>query len=83
VFLRAKSKGATVQLVLPAKGYEFTLSVNLSDEVYARLLRDEFNRRIENALKDAREKSYNAGWRQAKAKEARSDWFSGYLELSE
>lgn len=58
-----------------ARFFHFTM--NLSNEVYAYMLRENFQTKMTKALQDIRREAYEQGWKDAKAKIARRDWFSG------
>lgn len=55
----------------------FTFTINLSDDVYAYMLRENFQTKMSRALQTIREEAYEQGWKAAKAKRARATWFSG------
>lgn len=55
----------------------FNFKVNLSDEVYAYMLRENFQMKMREALQEIRRVVYDQGWKDAKAKTAKATWFSG------
>ncbi|OFX04186.1 MAG: hypothetical protein A3E78_02520 [Alphaproteobacteria bacterium RIFCSPHIGHO2_12_FULL_63_12] len=61
--------------------YNFFFDWSAGSDVYAHLLVADFNRRLDTAIKEARDTAYNAGWKDAKAKTRKRDVFSPWLEI--
>lgn len=74
-------KGTAVTAVIEANvGVErrfFNFTVTLSDEVYAYMLRENFQTKMREALQEIRREAYSQGWKAAKAKTAQQTFFSG------
>lgn len=71
-------KDAVVTLDLAVPTYDervFSFKFGCGSEVYAGLLTEAMRKAFGNAVQAARREAYNDGWRDAKAKTAKRDWF--------
>lgn len=64
---------------LPVALPAYPFSFDESDENNAELLKRHMVATFAQTMQEARKLSYEAGWKDAKAKRSRSDWFSGWL----
>jgi len=69
-------KNLEVRIQSGVLNYEYNLTWNCNDDVYAELLKDQFNKHMEKKLESIRREAYDNGWRDAKGHKKRSDWFS-------
>lgn len=54
----------------------FRFTVSLSDDVYASMLRENFDHYLRDKVKSIREEEYEKGWADAKAKRKKQTWFA-------
>lgn len=66
------------KLAIPKSIYLFYWEA--SGEGHAELLVNQLQTKFSDALREARREAYNAGFKDAKAKRKREDWFWGGLE---
>jgi hypothetical protein len=84
MFLKISPDGSAVKIGLPTVNDRyFTLSMHVPGEspIFARLLAADMNERFEKAVRLAREQAYASGWKDAKAKSAKRDYFTGWLDV--
>lgn len=68
-----------VSIDIPRSGnWTYTLDRTESDVPSAQLIVNRMDDVLSNKLKQIREDAYNAGWKDAKAKTKKQDWFAGY-----
>jgi len=81
--LHVQREGNKVVVKLPTVlDRYYTFAIDMVHETTAELLARDMDRRLETAIRLARESAYNDGWRAAKAKKAAKDtWFSNMLEV--
>lgn len=77
-------KGQDVELWLDAfiPNYDsrrFGFTFHCGGDVYAGLLTEHLRKRLGNLVEEARREAYEQGWKDAKAKRSKSDWFSRTL----
>ncbi len=61
--------------------YTFFFDWIAGSDIYAHLLVEDFNRRLDAVVKEARKTAYDNGWKDAKAKMRKRDFFSSWLEV--
>ena len=57
----------------------WTLSNTCSDKFYAGLAADALSSQLRDAIREAREEAYNAGYADGRGKKKKSDWFRSSL----
>lgn len=57
----------------------FVTEIECGSEIYAILLRQKFADRLASRLEQIRHEAYTQGWKDAKAKDAKKEWFPGNL----
>lgn len=67
-----------IESELPPKENVYLLRWNTADACYANLLGDHLRSKLNNKLRAIREEAYEQGWKDAKAKRKKKDWFSGW-----
>ena len=64
----------------PVSAFGLTGRVNAGTQLAATLLREHLDERLAKSVRRARELAYAEGWKDAKAKRARTEFFSGVLD---
>jgi hypothetical protein len=80
--ISCKDKQVTLSLdtYLPALGQcTYTFFWECGQEDYADLLSQNFQTSLNNRIKDIRRSEYEKGWKDAKSKRRKEDWFAGSL----
>lgn len=61
-----------------ADSWYYTFTADFHDEPGAQLVMNAIEDNLEKRLKKIRSDAYEEGWKDAKAKRKRADWFSGW-----
>lgn len=69
-----------VLVIIAGKRHEVDFAHNVGHVVATRALRDALDKAFDDQIHAARRSEYNAGWRDAKARTAKRDWFSIGIE---
>ena len=71
-----------VRLDVPGPlNYNFHFAWYADQDYHAHLLVEDFNRRLDAAMREARATAYAEGWKDAKAKTKKQESFSRWLEV--
>lgn len=85
--LSINNKGTLVKVKIEADSSIdrrfYSLDIDTGSELYAELLAKNLSGHLEKLLTTAREKAYNAGWKDAKAKKPKKNRFNRYIKDSE
>ncbi len=82
MYLQVSRSGSLVVVKLPTVlDRYYTFSIDMTNETTAELLARDMDQRIDAAMKAARQTSYEQGWADAKAKRAKRDYHSTWLEV--
>jgi hypothetical protein len=82
MYLQVSRDGTQVVVKLPTVlDKHYTFRIDQPHDTAAELLARDMDRRLEDAIRLAREKSYAQGWADAKAKRARATYFGNWLEI--
>jgi hypothetical protein len=85
VELRVRRDGSDVEVSISShiptwEERVFPFSFNCGNEAYAGFLTKHIQDVIGNAVANARREAYEQGWKDAKAKRVKNDWFSRVLK---
>lgn len=74
-----KREGTKVVITVESgvMNYEFSFNHECNHDHFAVLMRDAYNKHMNEELRKVREQAYNKGWKDAKAKVKKETWFSG------
>lgn len=62
-------------------GGDLWLYWECNSELFAELLTNELREKLTERLQAIRQEEYNQGWKHAKAKKAKQNWFAGVFRL--
>jgi hypothetical protein len=76
IYIKPKDKQVELKFnVDVGTGWNYSFSWNCNDEVYAQLLAAQMNKQLGNKLELIRREAYDQGFKDAKAKRAKREWF--------
>ena len=78
-----KRDGTTIEVLIEVKASQekrwLPFHWNANNELYAELLVENFKHHLIEQMQRARKEAYEAGWKDAKAKQQKETWFGGWL----
>lgn len=78
---KATEDGVTLGIEINIPGFKtwtYSFIWTTNDEAYAQLLTNQIKDDVETTLKIIRREAYHEGWKDAKAKRKKADWFGGW-----
>jgi len=60
----------------PGNGYLSNFEINVGSELNAKFREHNLNEHLEETIHRIRKEEYNRGWKDAKSKKRKEDWFS-------
>jgi len=74
------TSGSKVSVIIETgvDGFNLPLTWETNQQLYAILLRDSIEKHMNERLEKIRRAAYNSGWKDAKAKTKKQNWFAGW-----